>query len=265
MAELATRPAAVAGWRLPAAGAPATLDGMEPDRVTRLLLAAGVVGAPLFVVVFLVDGATRPGYDPTYHPVSALSLGDRGWLQITNFVVTGLLMLAFSVGLSRALRPGPAARWLPGLTGAYGLALVLSGGFVMDPMRGYPPGTPPGDPAGFSWHHQLHDAAGAVVFVAAPLACLALARRFAAPRSAAEPVRRGWAGYCLAAGLAGLALFGWFGVAWEADHDLAGLLQRVTIVVGWSWIPLVALRLLADRRATLPAEPGTDPAGAHDR
>jgi hypothetical membrane protein len=212
---------------------------VEPDRATKLLLAAGVVATPLFVVVFLVDGATRPGYDPTYHPVSALSLGDRGWLQITNFVVAGLLALGFAGGLRRALRPGPAARWVPNLVAAYGLALVLSGVFVMDPMRGYPPGTPPGEPAGFSWHHQLHDLVGVVVFVAVPLACLGLARRFAA-----RPAQRGWAGYCLATGVAGLVLFGWFGVAWEADHELAGLIQRLTIVVGWSWLPVVALRLL---------------------
>jgi hypothetical membrane protein len=227
---------------------------MEPDRVTRRLLAAGAVGPPLFVAVFLVDGATRPGYDPTYHPVSALSLGDRGWLQITSFVVTGLLMLGFAVGLRRALQPGPAARWAPYLVGAYGLALVLSGVFVMDPLRGYPPGTPPGDPVGLSWHHDLHDAVGVVVFIAAPLACLGLARWFAV-----RPARRAWAGYCLATGIAGLALFGWFGAAWEADHELTGLLQRVTIVVGWSWFPAVALRLLAD----LPHVPGRErgPAG----
>jgi hypothetical protein len=39
------------------------------------LLAAGMVGAVVFVVVFLVVGATRPGYRPTYHLVSALALG----------------------------------------------------------------------------------------------------------------------------------------------------------------------------------------------
>lgn len=214
---------------------------MQRNRLTLSLLVAGVLGTPLFVVVFLIDGASRPGYDPAYHPVSALSLGDRGWLQITNFIVAGLLAVGFAWGLRRVLRPGVAGSWTPIPVAVFGVALILSGVFVMDPMRGYPPGTPPGDPATFSWHHHLHDAVGLVVFAAAPIACLGLAKRFAS-----RPRRRWWwAGYCLATGIAGLALFGWFGIAWEADHHLTGLIQRLTIVAGWSWLPLVSLWLLA--------------------
>ena len=56
------------------------------QRMTKYLLGCGIVGSTMFVFVFLLDGATRIGYDPLYHPVSALSLGDRGWLQIANFI-----------------------------------------------------------------------------------------------------------------------------------------------------------------------------------
>ncbi|HEY8474463.1 MAG TPA: DUF998 domain-containing protein [Natronosporangium sp.] len=212
---------------------------MAADRFTRWLLGAGAVGVPLFVAVFVVDGASRPGYDPAYHPVSALGLGDRGWLQIANFIVVGLLVIGFALGLRRVLRPGRASWWVPLLVAAHGVALVLSGGFVMDPMRGYPPGTPAGDPAEFSWHHQLHDAVGVVAFLAPPLACLGLAWRFVA-----RPTRAGWLAYCLATSLAGLVLFFWFGAAWEADQASAGLVQRLAIALGWSWLPAVAIRSL---------------------
>lgn len=215
---------------------------MERLRVTRLLLGCGAVGAVLFVVVFTVDGATRAGYDPVRHPVSALSLGDRGWLQITNFVVSGLLLLAFAVGLRRATRPGPGSRWGPLLVGTYAVALALSGPFVMDPIEGYPPGTPaPGD-ADPSWHHTVHDVAGVVVFVALPVAGFVLARWFAARR------RPGWAVYSVVSGALGVALLGAFGTAYESGHAAAGLVQRAMIVAGWSWVTLVALRLLADHR-----------------
>ncbi|HEX6236677.1 MAG TPA: DUF998 domain-containing protein [Acidimicrobiales bacterium] len=59
-----------------------------PGRRTQLLVWGGAAGAVGFVMVFLVDGATRPGYSPARHPVSALSLGSRGWVQVTSFVVT---------------------------------------------------------------------------------------------------------------------------------------------------------------------------------
>ena len=77
--------------------------------VTKTLLACGAIAGPLFVLVFLLEGATRANYDPLRHPVSSLALGDYGWVQSANFVAAGLLTLAFSVGLRRALRP-PRAR-----------------------------------------------------------------------------------------------------------------------------------------------------------
>ncbi len=72
---------------------------------TKTLLACGVIGGPLFVVMFFIEGATRADYDPLRHPVSSLALGDRGWTQSANFLVTGFLMLAFAIGLRRAFRP----------------------------------------------------------------------------------------------------------------------------------------------------------------
>ena len=72
--------------------------------MTKALLACGAIVGPLFVVGFLFIGATRANYDPLRHPVSSLALGDYGWVQSANFVVAGLLTLALSVGLRRALR-----------------------------------------------------------------------------------------------------------------------------------------------------------------
>ena len=80
---------------------------------TRTLLACGVVAGPLFLAGSLVQAFTREGYDLGRHPISLLSLGDLGWLQVTNFVVTGALYGACAVGLRRALRPGSGGTWGP--------------------------------------------------------------------------------------------------------------------------------------------------------
>jgi hypothetical protein len=81
----------------------------KPTAITKRLLACGAIAGPLFVLVFLVEGATRANYDPLRLPVSSLELGPHGWTQSANFVVAGLLTLAFAVGLRRAFGP-PRAR-----------------------------------------------------------------------------------------------------------------------------------------------------------
>ncbi len=132
---------------------------------TKTLLACGVIGGPLFVVAFVVEGATRAGYDPLRHPVSSLALGGSGWTQVANFIVAGLLMLAFAVGLRRALRPPGGSTWGPLLVGVWAVALLGAGVFVTDPVSGYPPGAPD-RLSGYSWHGALHDLFSLPGFVA---------------------------------------------------------------------------------------------------
>src|SRR5213082_3059636 len=50
---------------------------MNQRFITRLLLACGVIGPLLFIIVFLIEGATRPGYSAWRHAVSQLSLRER--------------------------------------------------------------------------------------------------------------------------------------------------------------------------------------------
>lgn len=201
-----------------------------------MLLMCGILAPIIFVFIFLIDGATRVGYDPLYHSVSSLSLGDRGWLQISNFVISGLLMTAFAVGLRHALRPGRGSLWGPLLFGIFGVSLIFSGVFVMDPMQGYPLGAPAGVfSEGVSWHHTLHDVFGLLVFTSLPIASLVLSRRFFKDRAT-----RGWFAYSLMTGVAMALLFLAYGTAWEEDASFAGLIQRITLIVGLSWTALLA-------------------------
>jgi hypothetical protein len=193
----------------------------------RLFLWGGAVGGPLFVVAFLVEGATRVGYDPIRKPVSALALGQWGWVQQANFVVTGTLMLGFAIGL----RGHHGSLWGSLLVGAYAVGLIGAGVFVTDP---------PGSPR-VNVHGLLHNLFSLVVFTALPLACVVLAAGFARSGSV------GWAIYSAASGvlvLAGLILFS---LAFGGVVGLAGvggLIQRGTILVGWAWLALLAVHRL---------------------
>ena len=84
-----------------------TCDAQPADRVTSSLLGYGVIAGPMYVAVSLAQALTREGFDLSRHQWSLLANGGPGWIQIANFVVTGLMVIAFAVGLRRALAPGP--------------------------------------------------------------------------------------------------------------------------------------------------------------
>ena len=86
----------------------------------RNLLVSGIVAGPLFVIASLAQAFTRTGFDLGRHPISLLSLGSLGWVQIANFVVSGVLYLAGAIGMRDALRPGRGSTWGPLLVGAHG-------------------------------------------------------------------------------------------------------------------------------------------------
>ena len=229
---------------------PRVAGARPPGTGERVLLACGAMGPPLFVVVFLAEGAVRPDYDPLRHPISSLSLGDSGWTQSLSFVVTGLLVVAFAIGLRPALRRLGFGIWVPVLIGLVGVGLVGAGFFPTDPISGYPPGTPPMPPVR-SASGVLHDAFSTPVFTALPAACIVVGRRFA------RLGLRAWSRYSLATGVVFLVCFIVTSIGFGQNPTLmpvAGLLQRLTIVVGFAWLTALAVHLLrhptADRSRT---------------
>ncbi len=207
------------------------------QRMTSVLLCCGAVAGPWFLVVVALQEATRTGFDPGRHPLSLLSLGGLGWLQVTNFVVTGLLNLAFAAGLRRRrMRAGA----LP-LAG-HGFGLIVAGVFVRDPGNGYPPGIPA--PVAASWHHVLHGAGAVLAFGSLIGACAVFARRFAVRGN------RGWAGYCGGTGVALAAL-----LAATRAPALESPALHLAAVAGWLWASALAAYFLVSLR-DLPTEMG---------
>jgi hypothetical membrane protein len=174
----------------------------ESTKSVRLLV-CGVVAGSLFLATWLIQALTRDGFDPTYHPISLLSLGSLGWVQILNFVVTGALFVACAGGMRRALRPGRGSTWGPRLLGANGVGLIVAGVFLTDAGAGFPPGVPAGAPERISWHGLLHEVGFIVASVSWLVLCVVLLRRFAADK------RRGWVVASIVAPLAVLVVEGW--------------------------------------------------------
>ena len=196
------------------------------------------VAGPLYVAVGLIEILIRPGFDVTRHELSLMSLGDLGWIQIANFLVTGLLVIAGSVGMRRVLHPGRGGSWGPLLVGIYGLGLISAGIFVADPMNGFPPGV--AAPSAISWHAILHFVSAAVGFLGLIAACFVFAWRFAALKQG------GLATYSVITGVLFLGAF--FGIASGSKQAAVVLAFYVAVVLGWAWISVIATRLISELR-----------------
>jgi hypothetical membrane protein len=205
-----------------------------PVRITKSLLGYGVIAGPFYVLVSVAQGLTREGFDFTRHAWSLLANGPWGWIHTTNLILTGAMVLAFAVGLRRALAGGRGGTWAPLLVGAYGLSMVGAAIFRADPVLGFPPGTPE-TVAEPTVSGLLHLMIAGVGFLALIVVCLILGARFAAEG------RRGWAWFSRVTGVAFLA--GFAGVASGGGSAALNLAFTAAIVLVWAWMSAVAVHL----------------------
>ena len=148
----------------------------------RAAAIANMAGPVLFVGVlvvltvvqydFMLGIGWRPLGDPAGAWPSGLTLGPYGWVQISNFVVSGLLLVVFAVGLHCGVTDGRGSRIGPGLLFVAGIAMVLMG-FETDPIMRTTPRT---------LHGWIHDLAF-VLFALALLSALFLSAAEAEKRS----------------------------------------------------------------------------------
>ncbi|MGH2441538.1 MAG: DUF998 domain-containing protein [Chloroflexota bacterium] len=197
----------------------------------RLLLAAGLLGSVLFTASYMLDGALRPGYDSLRQPISALSLGPGGWVQITSFMVFGALTCCSAIGWRATMSTGIGVTWYPRLKVLAGVALITAGIFSQDPSLGFPHGV--ASPANPTLHAQIHNLATLVSLTATIAGFLVLARRFVH-----EPKWHGWAAYAVLTAALMVILLAAFGSVnpggpggmFEKLATIAALLFNVALV-----------------------------------
>lgn len=197
---------------------------------TRSLLGYGVAAGVVYVGVSLAQAATREGFDITRHAWSLLANGRYGWIQTANLALTGLMVIAFAVGLHRALRPGRGSRWAPRLIAGYGAGMLAAAVFRADPAMGFPAGTPDG-PGTVTLTGTLHLVCAGIGFLCLIAACFVVASRYA------DEGRRGWAAYSRATGVVFLA--GFAGVA--TGRPALTLAFVGAVIAAWAWMAAVAI------------------------
>ena len=178
------------------------------------------------------------GYDIRRNAISQLSLGDLGWIQITSFLLTGLLAVACAIGVRRALRGQRAGTWGALLIGTFGLGLIIAGLFPPDPAFGFPPGAPAGRITPMSGHASLHALGFFISRLSTIAGVLVFARRFHGSGNG------GWVAYLVASAIAAPLLI----VLSAAILSWAGVIVAVAGAVMFGWVGAVATRLAAELR-----------------
>jgi hypothetical membrane protein len=212
-----------------------TRNGAGFDRgsaVTRSLLGWGVVAGILYLVVGIVQGLLRPGFSFAEHPLSLLMLGEFGWVQRTNLILTGLMVIAAAVGFQRALKPDKRATRTGIALGFYGLALLGAGVFPPDPIDGFPEAS---STAETTTSGVMHLAFGGVGFIALATAAFFMVGWFRARNESTPAGRARLAGF--------IVLVGFLGGAALATSSVGVLLLWLAVVTGWGWLAFTSLRV----------------------
>lgn len=192
-------------------------------------------------------GWLRPGYSAKADAVSDLGVGEGAWLQTANFLLFGLLLLAFAAGFRRAMSSliGPReATVAASLIAATGLGVAASGVF---------PAAPPTE--------GLHLLLGFLLAFASAIGVV-----FYVGRRLRGVV--GWEGprrYSTWTGVGALLLIAFSFVALNPaspleEMGIGGLIERLLAVEVFAWHAVMGWRLLHDgggRRLTAASARGT--------
>ena len=211
------------------------MSGLNPMQsasggVVRLFAICGMTAPVLMLVLWTVASLIRPGYDQLGQYGSELGTGPNAIVMNTNFVITGLLIVGFAIGLFANVHGGRGAQIGSILLLVFGAGELAGGLFPCDP------GCPVTAQSVFQLTHSVDAVIAFVAIALAPLLfSLGLNRddRWQAYRS-----------YSIVTGLLAICLFSIFSAASLGYLEYVGLFQRLFLAVTFLWIEVVAIQLL---------------------
>jgi hypothetical membrane protein len=209
------------------------------DDLRRVLGGCAVAGPVLVVAASLVAWSVQDVYSPRREDISALAAIDaqHALIMIAGIIALGLSLIALGLGLVGVIDDGHSATVGPVLLVLAGVSFTGAGLARNDcssELQACKDSVSSGD---VSWHHNMHDLLGVVVFLVLAVAPLVFARAFRADSRWSE-LRR----YSLLSGALTLALLVVFGAELFAGWN--GLVQRVLILVPLVWIAVLGAHLV---------------------
>jgi Protein of unknown function (DUF998) len=212
----------------------------KAPKAQQLLLCAGIIAPILFAIVFMIDGFLKPGYSAYSEAISYLEVGSNGWIQRANFLLIGLLLIAFLVGYISRMLPILGPGWL---FAASTFLLLSDLGWIMACF--FIPNTYLAPQ--FTWPWVLHQLAASTVFIPFALACIVLGAKFVGTR--------GWRAYGVYSLIFGLvSLIYPIGIVAYLFNPTAfgnvnspndGLINRIVLLLGpLAWYVITAVLAL---------------------
>jgi hypothetical membrane protein len=181
------------------------------------------------LALWTVASLVRPGYDQLTQYGSELGTGSNAIIMNLNFVITGLLITAFALGLFKNIKGG---RWAQ--TGSI-LLLVFGAGEVGGGLFPCDPGCPI---APQSITQLAHNVDAVIAFVAIALASLIVSAGLNRDQQ-----WKNYRSYSIVTGIVTLGLFSIFSAAALGYLGFVGLFQRLFLAVPFLWIEIVAAKL----------------------
>ncbi|BAU54161.1 DUF998 domain-containing protein [Mucilaginibacter gotjawali] len=184
------------------------------------LLCCGFSGI-LFILIYTVFGFLTQGFDALRNTISSLELVKNGWFQQVNFLLYGVLVVLFTIGLSKELIKSANARYIVLFqllmgTGLIGLAIFI--------------------------HEPLHQICNIMVFISVLAVLFLFAWQFYKTNS-----WKGWIVYSLVAACMTMALKALFMLA-VTYHHWPGLFERFIFLPYNLWLFVLSTKLMGGRR-----------------
>lgn len=199
-----------------------------------------IVGVILYVVLDAVAQSLPPHYSPIRDAESDLAVGPYGYIMAINFLIRGILSLAFifafvkTIDLTGARRASFRTGYI--LMGVWAVGAILLAFFPTDV-----PATP------MSWHGAIHFVVAIIAFIGGAFGAFALSRNFNG-----NPVLNG--AKKIATPLTFLVLLFWvieFFTPFVAPHlvtRFGGLFERLFLGSVLLWILSVSAYMVTHKR-----------------
>lgn len=193
--------------------------------ITNLLLCSSVAGSALFTIVYFTFSIMAPNYEAVRQSIGDLQLLPKGWIQSANFIMLGLFICAFAIGLRKEMAGGFGIVLIPAFHLLTGLGLIVAGIFI---------------------HNPLHLAGVITTFLALCTSFLLLAYRFSG-----DDRWRKWPLYTILTVVFMVLLLILFGYSKSHNGPYAGVFERLMVITRLTWSAFFTIKLLEGQRLTL--------------